>query len=375
VKIAIFFDNYGPYHIARVLAAYKNLKNIGWEIVGIEMVRSSAEYAWQSQIHYLPFPIYTILPIEKATKTDFISSSHYLYQVLEKVNPNILLISGYSQPAMINALVWGRYRRRLAILLSESTETDFTRSPWKEKLKGWLVSQYQAALVGGKPQKRYLMKLGRSEDSIFLGYNIVDNDVFHPTKISSLPCSLRKPYFLAINRFIPKKNLPFLIDAYAAYRCTLGDSAWDLVLCGDGDLQHQIDRQIQLLKLEHYIHRPGFLQQDEMLPYFAHAKCFIHASIQEQWGLVVNEAMAAGLPVLVSNRCGCFEDLVLEGINGFGFDPENQQQLTDLMLKVSSGSADLPRMGQASLQHIQNYSPKSFAQGLKQAVDYALAQS
>jgi hypothetical protein len=66
---------------------------------------------------------------------------------------------------------------------------------------------------------------------------------------------------------------------------------------------------------------------------------------------------------------------VLEGINGFGFDPENQQQLTDLMLKVSSGSADLPRMGQASLQHIQNYSPKSFAQGLKQAVDYALAQS
>jgi glycosyltransferase involved in cell wall biosynthesis len=75
--------------------------------------------------------------------------------------------------------------------------------------------------------------------------------------------------------------------------------------------------------------------------------------------------------VLVSNRCGCFEDLVSEGVNGFGFDPTNSQQLTDLMLKVSSGNINLTLMGNAALEHIQQFSPDYFAQGLRQAVEYA----
>jgi glycosyltransferase involved in cell wall biosynthesis len=177
---------------------------------------------------------------------------------------------------------------------------------------------------------------------------------------------------LAINRFVPKKNLLFLISSYAAYRQIAGNNAWDLVLSGDGQQRPQIEQLIAELGLSDVVHLPGFLQQNELLPYFVHASCFIHASIQEQWGLVVNEAMAAGLPVLVSNRCGCFEDLVIEGVNGFGFDPENSQQLTDLMLKVSSEKIDLAQKGNAALEHIQKFSPDYFAQGLMQAVEYAL---
>lgn len=108
------------------------------------------------------------------------------------------------------------------------------------------------------------------------------------------------------------------------------------------------------------------------MPYFAHAKCFVHASIQEQWGLVVNEAMAAGLPILVSNRCGCYEDLIIEGVNGFGFDPENQEELTNLMIKMSSGDVYLETIGKAHLQHIEKYSSDYFAQGLNGAIKFAI---
>jgi 1,2-diacylglycerol 3-alpha-glucosyltransferase len=146
-----------------------------------------------------------------------------------------------------------------------------------------------------------------------------------------------------------------------------------LIICGDGTLRPQIEQQVRELNLQDSIHLPGFLQENELLPYFAHASCFVHASTQEQWGLVVNEAMAAALPVLVSNCCGCYEDLIIEGVNGFGFDPHNSQQLTELMLKMSSGEIDLAVIGQATLEHIQNFSPEHFAQGLKQAIDYALA--
>jgi glycosyltransferase involved in cell wall biosynthesis len=243
----------------------------------------------------------------------------------------------------------------------------------KEKIKKLIITSYQAALVGGNPHKRYLIKLGMPTDAIFLGYDVVGNDVFYPDQIKSLPSPLNKPFFLAINRFVHKKNLPFLLSAYADYRKLAGNQSWDLVLCGDGELRVQLEQQITNQAIQDYVHLPGFLQQQELLPYFAHASCFIHASIQEQWGLVVNEAMAAGLPVLVSNRCGCYEDLIIEGVNGFGFDPENPQQLTELMLKISSEKIDLQTMGNAALEHIQKFSPDYFAQGLIQAVNYALS--
>ncbi|WP_194073277.1 glycosyltransferase [Synechocystis sp. LEGE 06083] len=74
----------------------------------------------------------------------------------------------------------------------------------------------------------------------------------------------------------------------------------------------------------------------------------------------------------MSDNCGCFEDLIIEGVNGFGFDPENQVQLTNLMLKMNSGEVDLEMMGQAALNHTQKYSPDYFAQGLQQAVEFAI---
>lgn len=82
--------------------------------------------------------------------------------------------------------------------------------------------------------------------------------------------------------------------------------------------------------------------------------------------------MAAGLPVIVSNRCGCFEDLVIEGVNGFGFNPDNLDELTNLLVKVSAGNIDVEKMKNASLEHIQKFSPDYFASGLIQAVKFAL---
>lgn len=374
MKIAVLFTNFGPYHLARVQAFHEICSKNGWSTIGIELSRLEAEYPWRSSLTQLPFPIYSVMQAEEIEHIPLIKILSALYHLLVEVQPDVLAIAGYAHSAMILALVWSHLNRKPTVLFSETTATDFPRSPFKERIKQWLVSHYQSALVGGQPQKRYLMSLGMSEKAIYLGYDIVGNSKFHPDHIRLLPHLLNTPYFLTINRFIQKKNLPFVINCYHSYRMILGASSWDLVLCGDGKLRSQLERQIHRLGLEKYIHLTGFLQQDEMLPYFAHAGCLIHASTHEQWGLVVNEAMAAGLPLLVSNRCGCYEDLLLEGVNGFGFDPENQQQLTELMLKVSSGVVNLHAMGQASLQHIQKYSPDYFAEGLKQAVDYAITK-
>ena len=369
--VALIFSNYGPYHLARLNSAYKYCQQMGWSTVGIELFRSEIEYAWQTQIQ--DFPIVSVVENQRYKQAGLRQLIPRLYAILAEINPDVLAIAGYANPAMLSTLGWCLLHRKPAILMTASKEDDATRNWWQEIFKGWLLKGYQSALVGGKPQKRYLNKLGMAAEAVFSGYNVVGNESFNREKIQHYTRPLEKPFFLSINRFIPKKNLFFLISAYAAYRQLAGVNAWDLVLCGDGELRPQIEQQISTLNLQNYVHLPGFLQQDQLLPYFAHASCFIHASTQEQWGLAVNEAMAASLPVLVSNRCGCYEDLVIEGENGFGFDPENSSQLISLMLKISSLAVDLQAMGKASIAHIQKFSPDRFAQGLVQAVEYALA--
>lgn len=373
MNIAILFSNFGPYHLAR-LQAFKNVcASEKWSCNGIELAQHQAEYPWKPANKKLKDTIIPVTKNQQLEKINFITLIKQLYRVLFQVKPDVLVVSGYSRPAMLCAVLWTVINRKKAILLSESKKDDAVRISWQENLKSWLIKFYQSALVGGRIHKDYLAELGMSSQAIFPGYDVVDNSAFTPQEIKSLPRVLNKPYFLAINRFIPKKNLLNLIESYSQYRQSAREKAWDLVLCGDGELREQIKAKIIELNLQNFIHLPGFLQQEQMLTYFAHANCFVHASTTEQWGLVVNEAMAAGLPVIVSERCGCFEDLVIEGVNGYGFNPENKEQLTQLMTEISSENIDLQEMGQASFEHIKNYSPDYFATGLKQAVEYAIS--
>lgn len=369
MRVAALTTVSGPYIVARYSAFAVMFPDVSFFL--IELGEVSEIYSWNSNLS-TPYKR-IVLSHQPAEKQSSINLFQGIAKTLADVQPDVLIICGYGVPGMREALLWSIWKNTPTVLLSETKEDDASRSWWREKVKSFLIRRYKSALVGGKPHQRYMIKLGMPESAIFLGYDVVGNDCFHPDKIKYLPNPIKKPFFLAINRFVAKKNLPFLITCYAAYSQIAGNNAWDLVICGDGERNSNIKEQITKFGLENSIHLPGFLQQDEMLPYFAHAGCFIHTSIQEQWGLVVNEAMAAGLPVLVSNRCGCFEDLVLEGINGFGFDPENQQELTQLMIKISSDAMDLKAMSQASLTHIQKFSPDYFAQGLMQAVKYALA--
>ncbi|MBO1057704.1 MAG: glycosyltransferase [Dolichospermum sp. JUN01] len=375
LKIAWLQPVWSNYHIARAKAFQKNnphceliclsisdvcgeVNSSDWLVRDFLGLKHQVLFTQQKYLDISPFKIaISVIKFILSNKVD------------------ALCLLGYARPEVqFIAFVLGIFTKMPAlILLSESKKDDAYRQSWREHLKGKLINLYNSALVGGQVHKRYLIQLGMVEESIFLGYDIVENQLFHPDRIKLFPCLIKKPYFLAINRFVTKKNLLFLISSYSKYRQVFGIEAWDLVLCGDGELRPQIEQHIAKLELQDHVHLTGFLQQEEMLPYFAHASCFVHASIQEQWGLVVNEAMAAGLPVLVSSTCGCYEDLIIEGINGFSFDPKNSEQLTELMLKVSSANIDLNKMAQASLEHIQKYSPDYFAQGLMQAIEYALS--
>jgi len=146
-----------------------------------------------------------------------------------------------------------------------------------------------------------------------------------------------------------------------------------LVLLGDGPLRSSINNQLSTLNLQNHVPLPGFKQYPELPVYYGLASAFIHASTTEQWGLVVNEAMASGLPVLVSNRCGYAIDLVQDGRNGFTFDPYDVEALAQLMLRLTETPKHrLAEMGDASREVIANWGPVRFPDGLARAIQAAL---
>jgi len=372
ITVAILFVNYGPYHLARLNCFQQHCQKLGWNAIGIEITRSGVNYNWQTTLNS---SVTSILGETSLTQVNSDQLVRLLWKKLLQLDIDIIAIAGYSRLSLLVALLWSKWHQKPVILLSDSKEDDETRYWYKEQFKSWIVKAYQAALVAGQPHQAYLEQLGMPSEAIFTGYDVVDNHYFHPDRIGHFPSPISKPYFLAINRFVPKKNLLFLLSSYAQYRNQATATPWDLVLCGDGPLRDTIEQKIKELNLETSVHLTGFLQQEELLPYFANAQCFVHTSIQEQWGLVVNEAMAAGLPVLVSNRCGCFQDLVIEGKNGFGFDPTDSGQLAQQMLKMSSSDQELMEMGKAGLAHIQHFSIDCFAQSLIEAVKYVQART
>jgi len=382
--IAVVFHHIGPYHHARLNAAADRLS-----VTGIEWSAKGYD-AWgvaEAPTRYRKISLFPEAtdhyPARATLRRAFCSA-------LEEVNPDVVAVNGWNNFGSLAAVNCCVERRIPMVVMSESAGQDEARIWWKEMIKRRIVDFYSAALVGGQRHVEYLVELGMPRDRIFTGYDVVDNAHFarRALEIRNSKSEIRtkygfpENYFLASARFIEKKNLTRLIRAYAEYRDRSqgtgvtdpgynGDAPWDLVLLGDGPLRATINTQLSTLNLHSHVHLPGFKQYDELPVYYALANAFVHASTTEQWGLVVNEAIASGLPVIVSERCGCAPELV-QG-NGFTFDPMDEHELASLLFKMATLSDDeRKRLGDASYSIAAEFSPDRFGEGLERAARMAM---
>lgn len=362
--MAIMFHRFGPYHVARLSAVPDE-----YPVAAVEVTAVDSEYAWDP-----------VDPngLQKSTLFDHAAPremkqafDHRLTSVLRRHSARVLFVPGWGTWWAIASL---RACLRVGIrvvVMSESTADDAPRRHLKETIKRRIVRLCSAGLVGGTPQLEYLRQLGMPRERIFTGYDAVDNDHFASGSEAvrreatrwRQALGLPARYFLASARFIERKNIGGLLQAYAMYRDRVGAAAWKLVVLGDGPERPRLGQLVAGLGLQDDVMMPGFKQYDELPAYYGLASAFIHASTFDQWGLVVNEAMAAGLPVLVSERCGCAVDLVRPGQNGFTFDPDTVDELTNLMLTLSSDRCDRAAMGAQSRIVIDDWKPTAFAAG------------
>jgi glycosyltransferase involved in cell wall biosynthesis len=323
-------------------------------------------------------PITSLFPTADWNQASKAALARAVWRKLNELKPSAVLVPGlYALPGF-TAAVWAKVHRKRSVLMSETTFNDHRRVWWRELAKRLLMGAlFDYGIAGGKPHIRYLRQLGFSGDKIARFYDVVDNQFFgQATSAARRTPALRQKlglpeqYFLYVGRLSLEKNVDGLIQAFARYRERGGN--WSLVLVGDGQERARLEQLCASLGVSKHVHFAGHIATKDTIPYYAFAGCFILPSTREPWGLVVNEAMASGLPVIVSSRCGCAEDLVEPGGNGDLFDPEHNTELTESMARMTALDADaLAAKGERSLEIIAGYSPQHWAAEVVRIVEQA----
>lgn len=366
VRAAFLVQRLGPYHHAR-MSAWEILR--GGAVNVIEFRPADSVYAWAA---VETGGSYRRVPTQSRPE---------LRAALEKIEPQVVVCVGYADPEIHQAMTWALARRIPLVTCSDSTFEDERRSWLKEEFKRGIVGAFDAALVAGERARGYLEHLRFDPRHCFQPWDVVDNAYFargaqHARDhAAATRARLKLPtrYFLCVARFVPKKNLERLISAYAGYVAKAGENSCALVLSGTGPLEARLRAQVAAAGLDASVHFAGFLQYPDLPACYGLADALVLPSVSDQWGLVVNEAMASGLPVLVSNRCGCVPDLVRNEENGFSFDPENMAELTACLAKIAGLDGDVrAAMGRRSRQRIESFSCVAFAGGLEAAIACAL---
>ena len=380
-RIAVNYITFGHHHLARMKAIDTVFRQHGYELVGIQMFAKDSDYEWTPvNTQNLPFKTLTVFDGESKRVRRSLALHKGIRNFFDALKPHAVVVTGWGLAETMPTLRWCRKNRVPAILLSDSQEKDAKRVFWKEFIKRRIVRRFRAAFVAGKPQARYAEKLGISLNRIWFGSCVVDNDYWrdcaHAIRADSAKnramFDLPEKYFLYVGRFIEKKNILTLLQAYSVYRSKT-ENPVDLLLCGSGQQEKDIRSFIERRKLLGVLLR-GFQQADTLPYYYALAECFILPSSHfEQWGLVVNEAMASGLPVIVSEKCGCTEDLVAHGENGFICDPRNAHKLSEYMMEISRTPERCINMRKRSLEIIDRFSCRQAAHNLYRSVEAVLS--
>jgi glycosyltransferase involved in cell wall biosynthesis len=286
---------------------------------------------------------------------------------IKESKPDVVNLTGYYDIASWIVLFYCKLKGIKTILSNESTEGDHSRNSLKEFCKSLIIKQFDGYFNFGTLSKNYLLTLGAKADKMLVSRNCVDNELLKKTYTESIlsrserqtALNLSKNNFIFVGRLIEFKNLFFLFECFAEAQ-KQSDGDWGLIILGDGEQKEKLQNFVKDLNIKNVSFQNGVSWQ-EVPAYLALSNVFVLPSYSEPWGLVVNEAMACGMPVLVSEKCGCAVDLVQNGKNGFIFSPFDKNQLTSLLLRFMNKELNCMKMGEISQLIIKDYSPENVA--------------
>lgn len=375
IRVLLLHKHFRPYHMAQARAL---LQRPELEVRCVEL--KDAEGGYQPKMPAERIPELTTLASHQ-DEPGLRQLPQRVWETLEAWQPDCVVVAGYNAAALRHAASWTRARGKACVLILSVTG----QRGWREWVKwpakaGFLYRCIDTAFVGGTVHATYLAWLGMPRERIRPGYEVVDNAHYARRarqareEAARLRPQLRLPtaYFLYMGRLNGDKNLERLLEAYGAYR-RAHPGGWGLVLVGDGPLEDVLKAKARALRLPEVVWA-GRRSREEIPTYYGLAAALVLPSIAETWGLPVNEAMAAGLPVVVSRECGCAADLVEPGVTGFVVRAHRTRSIQKGLEAVAALAPEQHEaMGRAGQARVASYSLERWALQLEAAVREAMA--
>jgi len=341
----------GPYHIARMNAISSI---IGKENLRVIELCSQDDHSWDLKNYVRNFNYLCCLQNEILNQKSIKKASFLIEKYLSDSYSEIVINGcGYFDSTLFNLLKRNKKYYAKLILWSESTLHD-NPNPWYKILaKKYLTHIYDGGIVAGNTHSQLLEKIGFKKDSIAVVGNVVDNSSFNSSEI------IERKNFLFVGRLLSIKNVDFLIKAFGEFNLLVKD--WKLTIVGDGPERSTLEKLVIDLNLKNSVTILGILQPDDLIEEYQKHAVFILPSLSEPWGLVVNEAIASNLPVIVSANCGVAE-VFENGKNGIVFNPYDKYGLVQAMLKLYKSTELRTSLAKEAVKVLDDLNPQKYAE-------------
>ena len=292
---------------------------------------------------------------------------------LSGLRPDVVVCSGYAHPTMQLTMLWCRTHKVPYVLHSESSDLT-PRSSWKQRVKAPAVRSAVRGAAAFLPVSSraaaYLQAWGGDPRSMFILPNAPDVEEIARRTDPLQRGSRGSANFLFVGRLVSAKDPMTLLRAFKMVRAEIPRAR--LTLVGEGPLASTAESFCASEGVDG-VSLPGFLSLDELISLYDWADCFVLPSSYEPYGVVVLEAMAAGLPVILSDRVGSGEDLVDQSVNGFIFRVGDADELAARMVQVVSNGSVM-EMGARSRAIALRYDFGNATQTVLEATRVALTK-
>lgn len=254
------------------------------------------------------------------------------------------------------------------------TPRGFAKRAAKRPVYNWFIPRLNACLAVGTWSREYFCYYGARDDRVFVVPHVIDDARFRDAaeSLRSSRDGLRRSFgfapdavvFLFVGKFIDQKRPRTFVEAIA--ESAKRNSQVAGLMVGDGPLKKGCENLARENRAP--IRFSGFLNQSEITKAYVAADALVLPSVNETWGLVVNEAMTCGLPTIVSDQVGCGPDLVVPGETGEVFVFTDVRDLADKMLRYSQEPSLLASMGKRARKKISDYSVDNVVKSTLRAV-------
>lgn len=377
-KVLLVVKTMSHYHHARLLSMKEFLGKREFDIKILAIANTQKGYDWATAD--LQSDENSVECLYKDNILEELSSLRCAISMLKKMrkeNADVVVFSNYSYMPKIFAAIVNRYvYRKGNVVISDSTYEDRPRIWLKEWFKKILIVPFHAGIVAGRRSRQYMLGLGCSNNELFDPIDVVDNKsigLLYDT--SNVPES--RSCIVCVARLIPEKNLFTLLDAYVIYlNDENGFEKCGLVICGDGPLKDDLLKYVNELEIQKNVTFTGYVGQNEVVGYLRQSFCSVLPSVSETWGLVVNESLAAGIPVVVSEKVGCVPELVIQGETGCIVDPYCPHAIASgFAMFERKSDVELREIAERCRKHISKWDLDDFANAVYEASRFCISKT